>query len=151
VVEQYEGFEFMPLRIENAFDSSWWEGVGGRPIQPNLCVNVNSDGGFRTNSTRFLISDRGSFCRSFSIVCGEFVKSHRISSFIFCISSDTYRRLRHCAKSNSVALIIYRIFHKIITPPSRNVPDVTLDIPHIFRVARRRFCGSRRSRRSVES
>jgi len=29
-VGKYEGFEFVPLRIEDAFDSSWWARVGER-------------------------------------------------------------------------------------------------------------------------
>lgn len=29
VISRYEGFEFVPLKIEDAFDPAWWEKVGG--------------------------------------------------------------------------------------------------------------------------
>jgi hypothetical protein len=45
-VEEY-GFEFMPLRVEDAFDFSWWRGVGGRPmIQSGLGVDLSTEGSF---------------------------------------------------------------------------------------------------------
>jgi len=44
VVERYEGFKFVPLRIEDAFDSSWWELVGGRRVRFNLGVHATSEG-----------------------------------------------------------------------------------------------------------
>jgi cytoplasmic tRNA 2-thiolation protein 2 len=44
IVEQYKGIEFVPFRIENAFDPSWWELVGGSPIRQNLGVDVTNEG-----------------------------------------------------------------------------------------------------------
>ncbi|KAH9058354.1 hypothetical protein EDB87DRAFT_1626203 [Lactarius vividus] len=34
-VARYEGFEFIPVRMQDAFDRSWWERVSGRPA-PSL-------------------------------------------------------------------------------------------------------------------
>jgi cytoplasmic tRNA 2-thiolation protein 2 len=28
-VARYEGFEFIPVRVQDAFDRSWWERVSG--------------------------------------------------------------------------------------------------------------------------
>jgi cytoplasmic tRNA 2-thiolation protein 2 len=50
MVEQYKGFEFVPFRIENAFDPSWWELVGGSPIRQNLGVDVTNEGQFFLHS-----------------------------------------------------------------------------------------------------
>lgn len=43
VVEKYEGFEFVALRIEDAFDSTWWERVGGRK-ERDLGVDISDEG-----------------------------------------------------------------------------------------------------------
>ncbi|KAH7925493.1 hypothetical protein BV22DRAFT_1104929 [Leucogyrophana mollusca] len=39
-VEQYPSFEFVPLRVEDAFDKSWWEQVGGAPSAFQLSVDL---------------------------------------------------------------------------------------------------------------
>ncbi|KAJ7104125.1 hypothetical protein B0H15DRAFT_9205 [Mycena belliarum] len=39
VVERYKHFDFVPLRIEDAFDDAWWEMVGGR--RPEAHFNVD--------------------------------------------------------------------------------------------------------------
>jgi hypothetical protein len=46
VVERYEGFEFVPLRIEDAFDSKWWASVGGRNRlkERDLGVDLSDEG-----------------------------------------------------------------------------------------------------------
>ncbi|TFY82833.1 hypothetical protein EWM64_g1175 [Hericium alpestre] len=40
-VNQYEGFEFIPLRIQDAFDRTWWGSVTGQPIPPDLDVDID--------------------------------------------------------------------------------------------------------------
>lgn len=46
VVEKYEGFEFVALKIEDAFDSVWWERVGGKKgfNSRDLGVDLTSEG-----------------------------------------------------------------------------------------------------------
>jgi cytoplasmic tRNA 2-thiolation protein 2 len=46
VVERYDGFEFVPLRIEDAFDSRWWASVGGRDQirERDLGVDLSDEG-----------------------------------------------------------------------------------------------------------
>ncbi|KZT19031.1 hypothetical protein NEOLEDRAFT_1124699 [Neolentinus lepideus HHB14362 ss-1] len=43
VVESYDGFEFVPMRVEDAFDERWWESVGGRPVEGQLGVDVMNE------------------------------------------------------------------------------------------------------------
>ncbi|KAJ6619784.1 hypothetical protein B0H10DRAFT_2024969 [Mycena sp. CBHHK59/15] len=43
VVEQYGHFEFMPIRIEDAFNDLWWEKVGGRRSPSHLSVNLSNE------------------------------------------------------------------------------------------------------------
>ena len=45
-VEKYDGFEFVSLRIEDAFDSSWWAKVGGRNKEKerDLGVDLSDEG-----------------------------------------------------------------------------------------------------------
>lgn len=45
-METYESFEFIPLRIESAFDPKWWEMVGGRDElkERELGVDLSDEG-----------------------------------------------------------------------------------------------------------
>jgi cytoplasmic tRNA 2-thiolation protein 2 len=45
-VERYDGFEFVSLRIEDAFDSRWWASVGGRDQirERDLGVDLSGEG-----------------------------------------------------------------------------------------------------------
>lgn len=43
IVERYDDLEFVPLRIEDAFDESWWESVGGKPAKGQLGVDVTNE------------------------------------------------------------------------------------------------------------
>ncbi|KAJ7475881.1 hypothetical protein FB451DRAFT_1087870 [Mycena latifolia] len=40
VVEQYDHFDFLPLRIEDAFDDAWWQRVGGQRPEPHYSVDL---------------------------------------------------------------------------------------------------------------
>jgi len=42
-VERYDGFDFVSLKIEDAFDPRWWSRVGGRN-QHDLGVNLSDEG-----------------------------------------------------------------------------------------------------------
>lgn len=44
VVAKYDGLEFVPVRLEDAFDHDWWEKVGGSPLDHNLRVDLLSEG-----------------------------------------------------------------------------------------------------------
>jgi len=44
IVDQYDGFQFIPLRLEDAFDPSWWAKVGGNPGNMDLGVDVTNEG-----------------------------------------------------------------------------------------------------------
>jgi hypothetical protein len=46
VVEKYDGFEFVSLRIEDAFDSNWWARVGGKDKlkERDLGIDLNDEG-----------------------------------------------------------------------------------------------------------
>ncbi|KAI0368663.1 hypothetical protein BV20DRAFT_998401 [Pilatotrama ljubarskyi] len=39
-VKRYDELDFMPLRIQDAFDRSWWERIGGRPLPSELGVSL---------------------------------------------------------------------------------------------------------------
>jgi cytoplasmic tRNA 2-thiolation protein 2 len=45
-VARYEGFEFLPVRIQDAFDRSWWERVSGgaAPSPAELPVDLDGEG-----------------------------------------------------------------------------------------------------------
>jgi hypothetical protein len=44
IVEQYERFDFLPLRIEDAFDDAWWQKVGGQRPESHLSVDLANEG-----------------------------------------------------------------------------------------------------------
>ncbi|KAF9468052.1 hypothetical protein BDZ94DRAFT_1154860 [Collybia nuda] len=43
VVDKYDRFDFIPLRIEDAFDNAWWENIGGPPTQQEFGVDVTNE------------------------------------------------------------------------------------------------------------
>ncbi|KAJ7773305.1 hypothetical protein B0H16DRAFT_1511829 [Mycena metata] len=42
-VERYEHFNFLPLRLEDAFDDAWWDKMGGRPAASRLSVDLANE------------------------------------------------------------------------------------------------------------
>ncbi|KAJ3808881.1 hypothetical protein F5876DRAFT_45113 [Lentinula aff. lateritia] len=43
VQEKFEALDFIPLRIENAFDPTWWDRVGGKPTSGMNADLINDD------------------------------------------------------------------------------------------------------------
>lgn len=43
VVASYGSLDFIPLRLEDAFDNSWWKSVGGRPSSSELEVDLSNE------------------------------------------------------------------------------------------------------------
>ncbi|KAJ7126960.1 hypothetical protein C8R44DRAFT_617440 [Mycena epipterygia] len=43
IVEKYGHFDFLPLRIEDAFDDVWWQRVGGQRAQSHFRVDLASE------------------------------------------------------------------------------------------------------------
>ncbi len=41
---KYDSLEFLPLRLEDAFDESWWISVGGKPNSESLSVDFSDEG-----------------------------------------------------------------------------------------------------------
>ncbi|KAI0326630.1 hypothetical protein GY45DRAFT_1258698 [Cubamyces sp. BRFM 1775] len=35
-LKRYDDLDFVPLRIQNAFDPSWWENIGGKPLSSTI-------------------------------------------------------------------------------------------------------------------
>jgi cytoplasmic tRNA 2-thiolation protein 2 len=59
-VEQYDAFDFIPLRIECAFDVQWWDRVGGRLDYLGLVADISSEGNhgywsFRLSRTEIML------------------------------------------------------------------------------------------------
>lgn len=44
VVERYPSFDFVPLRIEDAFDESWWTKVSGSNSTPQVWLELSKEG-----------------------------------------------------------------------------------------------------------
>ncbi|KAG1762725.1 hypothetical protein EDD22DRAFT_778047 [Suillus occidentalis] len=44
VVERYPSFDFVPLRLEDAFDESWWTNVSGSNSTPQVCLELSKEG-----------------------------------------------------------------------------------------------------------
>ncbi|KAG2131364.1 hypothetical protein DEU56DRAFT_872198 [Suillus clintonianus] len=44
IVERYPSFQFVPLRIEDAFDGSWWTKVSGSSSTPQVCLELSKEG-----------------------------------------------------------------------------------------------------------
>ena len=44
VVEQYENAEFIPLRLEDAFDHDWWTRHGGNTKISDIALDMSNEG-----------------------------------------------------------------------------------------------------------
>jgi cytoplasmic tRNA 2-thiolation protein 2 len=42
MASRYDEVEFIPLRLENAFDTAWWSNVGGEHNDKTLHVGLNN-------------------------------------------------------------------------------------------------------------
>ncbi|KAJ7650220.1 hypothetical protein FB45DRAFT_887313 [Roridomyces roridus] len=51
LVSEYRHFEFLPLRIEDAFDEAWWAKVGGRGLESNMTVDLADEDLILSQST----------------------------------------------------------------------------------------------------
>ncbi|GLB40393.1 putative plays a central role in 2-thiolation of mcm(5)S(2)U at tRNA wobble positions of tRNA(Lys), tRNA(Glu) and tRNA(Gln) [Lyophyllum shimeji] len=43
MVAKYDRFEFLPLRVEDAFSRAWWDKIGGQPVVQSLGIDVTSE------------------------------------------------------------------------------------------------------------
>jgi cytoplasmic tRNA 2-thiolation protein 2 len=43
-VKNYPNVDFLPIRIEDAFDQFWWESTIGGPLSSNIHVGLSSEG-----------------------------------------------------------------------------------------------------------
>lgn len=44
VVERYKAFEFIPIRLEDAFDERWWKSVDGTFSPVDVRANLANEG-----------------------------------------------------------------------------------------------------------
>ena len=44
VIQRYPSFDFVPLRIEDAFDDSWWTIVSGSSNIPKISLKLGKEG-----------------------------------------------------------------------------------------------------------
>lgn len=44
VIEQYENVEFVPLRLEDAFDHDWWTRHGGNTRVSDIALDMSNEG-----------------------------------------------------------------------------------------------------------
>jgi cytoplasmic tRNA 2-thiolation protein 2 len=44
VIQRYPSFDFVPLRVENAFDDSWWNTVSGSSNIARISLELGKEG-----------------------------------------------------------------------------------------------------------
>jgi len=44
LVTKYDRLEFIPLRLEDAFDPTWWSKMGGMPLENDLTISLTAEG-----------------------------------------------------------------------------------------------------------
>jgi len=111
VVEHYEGFEFIPLRIEDAFDRSWWNSVGNRPTELHPGIHVSGEGLYTMHSVPISLTLLPHRCTSFChITSAEVCQSHFFVAKIYIIPPNAHRYSEHYPNSDSIALAIHRCF-----------------------------------------
>lgn len=44
VIQRYPSFDFVPLRVENAFDDSWWTTVSGSSNIARISLELGKEG-----------------------------------------------------------------------------------------------------------
>ncbi|KAG7451187.1 uncharacterized protein BT62DRAFT_941926 [Guyanagaster necrorhizus] len=64
-IASYGSLDFIPLRLEDAFDNSWWESVGGRPSPSDLEVDLSNEEIFISFFSKETIVDPVTSLRTF--------------------------------------------------------------------------------------
>lgn len=60
MVAKYDRLDFIPLRIENAFSSTWWDKTGGVPSENELRINMANEGVLNSAVSVSIQSNRSS-------------------------------------------------------------------------------------------
>jgi hypothetical protein len=133
-VARYDGCEFIPVRIQDAFDRGWWERVsGGPPSLSELPFDPSVGGGlsnlvplqiFYFQIVELPIRFWTSFCSAKPPPC--------------LAKPDGYTV--HTINPDEIAIVIHGLFNRCFSSCPGHISHVSVDIPHLFDIARRWFC-----------
>lgn len=151
VVEGYDRFEFIPLRIEDAFDSSWWEKTGGRPLGLDLGVNITNEGLYTVFLDFWSFYEdcfRTCFVININDVGGR--QSSCASEVFHDLPSNSDCHTNDSTNSDPTTTPTYSAFYSVFSPTIRNITNVTLHWAYIIYLAGRGICSEGRNSRGVE-
>ena len=131
-VARYKGCEFIPLRVQDAFDRSWWERVSGDAASTvaEIPVGLSDEGSSHwffegavqidDASNRF----RANRCFEGPSSCS----AHAYSYSIYSIHLD------------EIAIVIHSLFYRCFTSSPGHVSYFFVDIPYLLDISRGRLC-----------
>lgn len=151
-VERYEGFEFIALRVQDAFDPAWWLKTTGAQMPASLSVDLTNEGALTTGKllAQCLIP--------YAHRSSTFVIFFRISPFTPVIPADLSSLAAHSDRYPDIYIyprsrppVLYRQIDRIFTSRSRHIPHIAVYCSHIINFPRRRFRRAAGVVRRVES
>jgi len=134
--ESYPAFEFIPIRLSNAFDKRWWKTIRGGPLAKSdfalrfdlgevvlTCHSSGSDAHFRRSCIRTL---------------GQRLSpSARIAPNILPLTADPNRCSFEYPNAYSGAASAYRTLGKLVSRFAGDILDLVGDFTHIGDFQRR--------------
>jgi hypothetical protein len=149
VVEQYDNIEFIPLRIEDAFDRDWWIQHGGDTGFSDIALDITNEGKVYAPSevsNSILIHY---VPRSASHINVKYAISVTTGSVtpLSIVTSNADSLCHDRTNIDSPPTSADCSLHWIVTYFTGNIIDVVVDSAYIVNSSRRRFyCEGRRSR-----
>lgn len=148
-VGRYEGFEFIPLRIQDAFDPCWWETASGGSSKspPPWAVDLSNEGCpiFSNNA----VATSSLKHRTVLVAVAVGVNTTRLTSRLPPIASYTDCYSRNHLHIHSPSSSVHCSRQRIFPSPSRHFVDIALYLSHLIYSSRWRFCYPARGTRRM--
>jgi hypothetical protein len=144
-VTRYEGYEFISVRIQDAFDRGWWERVSGGvalDLAGSLPFDLSIGGVSNVLLFRFFFQSIKFHVRLGANSC--FAKSPP------CLAHPNGYSV-YSINPNEAVIVIHRLFDWCFSSCSGHISHVYVDIPNLFDISRRRFCRAPGNTRRVDA
>ena len=142
-VARYEGFEFVSVRIQDAFDRSWWERVSGNATHspPELLINLSIGGSFHV-FFEGVIQTIDIPIRFQANCCFEGTSQRHAHPYGYSLYS---------LYPNEVAIVIYCLFYWCLSSGPGHVSYFIVDILDLLDISRWRLCRATGNTRRMDS
>jgi hypothetical protein len=136
-VQKHPSFDFISLRLEDAFDIEWWNRVKRMPQGERYQTDNTLEGENTSQTMR-----RSSFITARSTFESQHERLHYAGSCaaaILILITDTYGHTASHPKPHTRSASIHGPINWVIACDAGNVPHITVYIFNIINIARRRL------------